>query len=119
MTITDGAKVRPIPLDLAHLSSGALTYGRENGRVDVALAITESTGQTFREQTSFVGAPIVTAEIAPASDPGLQDQNDQLKLALAKERERSKKLDQQVRYLKDQLERELRSKRLEKQTPDK
>jgi proteasome lid subunit RPN8/RPN11 len=121
LTILDGPKLRAIPLDAAHLGSGAFTYARQTQKVEVALAITQSNGQTVREQTTFLGSPPVAsyAQVVKERDD-LRDENQQLKSDLAKEREKSKKLDREQHYLRDQLERELRLKRLEKQlTPDK
>ncbi len=121
LTILDGPKLRAIPLDTAHLGSGAFTYARQTQKVEVALAITQSNGQTVREQTTFLGSPPVAsyAQVVKERDD-LRDENQQLKSDLAKEREKSKKLDREQHYLRDQLERELRLKRLEKQlTPDK
>ena len=123
LIIADGTHLRAIPLDMAHLGSGIFTYARQTERVDVALAITESNGEAIREQTIFMGAP------APAPDTDveavkerddLRDQNEQLQSALAKERDKTKRQDKEIHYLRDQLERELRLKRLEKQlSPDK
>jgi len=116
LTIADGSKVRGIPLDLAHLASGAYTYAREGGRVDVSLAITQRNGEILREVTSFLGKPIVTADTDGAAKEidDLRTQNDQLKTDFSKEHEKTQKLEHQVRYLRDQLERELRLRRLEK-----
>ncbi len=121
LTISDGAKVKGIPLDLAHLANGAFTWGRESGHVDVALAITEYNGLMIREQTAFMGAPIVSADTEGAKlTDDLRNQNEELKADLSKERDKSKRLDREVHYLRDQLEKQLRLKRLERQaTPDK
>ena len=116
LTIVDGPKVRGIPLDLGHLASGAFTYGRESGRVEVSLAITQPNGQVIREQTTYLGTPIVSADTSTAGvQDELRDENAKLKSDLAKEHDRAIKQEKQIRYLQNQLERELRLRRLEKQ----
>ena len=121
LTINDGPKQRAIPLDLAHLHSGAFTYARETARVEVALAITPPGGEPIREQTTFLGRlPPATADPASAAQlDDLQRQNQQLKSDLDKERIRSRKLEREAQYLRDQRERELRQKRQERQQIDK
>jgi hypothetical protein len=120
LTILDGPKLRAIPLDAAHLASGAFTYARQTEKVETALAITESSGRSVREQTTFLGSPPAAPDAQAVKErDALRDEAEQLKEDLAKERERSKKLEKEQRYLRDQLEKELRLKRLEKQSPDK
>lgn len=121
LTILDGPKLRAIPLDAAHLASGTFTYMRQTEKVEVALSITPSNGQNVREQTTFVGSPPVTPDSPAVKERDeLRDENQQLREDLAKEREKSKKLEKDQRYLRDQLEKELRLKRMEKQlAPDK
>jgi hypothetical protein len=88
--------------------------------VEAALAITESSGRSVREQTTFLGSPPAAPDAQAVKErDALRDEAEQLREDLAKERERSKKLEKEQRYLRDQLEKELRLKRLEKQTPDK
>jgi hypothetical protein len=120
LTIVDGPKLRPIALDVAHLASGVFTYGRETQKVDVTLTITESSGQTVREQTVFLGRPSPAPVPDTQAQDVLRDANQKLQLDLSKEREKSRKLDKENHYLRDQLEKQLRLKRLEKQlAPDK
>ena len=121
LTILDGTKLRAVPLDLAQLSSGAYTYMRQGEKVDVTLAITESNGQLVREQTGFLGSPAVVLDNqAVRQRDDLEGVTQQLKSDLQKERDHAKKLEKENHYLRDQLERELRLKRLEKQmTPEK
>jgi len=120
LTILDGPKLRGIPLDLAHLASGSFAYNRQTEKVDVALTITEPGGRVIREQTTFLG-PLLAPDVQAARDrDDLRTENQQLRSDLAKEHDRSSRQEKQIRYLRDQLERELRLRRLEKQSaPDK
>jgi proteasome lid subunit RPN8/RPN11 len=116
LTILDGPKLRAFPLDVAHLASGVFTYSRQTEKVDATLAITEPNGRIIREQTTFMGSPAVVVDIeAVKQRDNLRTENEQLKSDLAKERDKNAKQEKQVRYLRDQLERELRLRRLEKQ----
>jgi proteasome lid subunit RPN8/RPN11 len=119
---TGGPEAQEIPLDRAHLLSGAFTLGRQTERVDVSLATTQADGRTSREVTTFMGK---LPDKKPAEGPAIQEQRDNLAKQVAKmqtdldaEIARNSKLRKTVDQLSKQLREQQRS-RLLNQVPDK
>jgi proteasome lid subunit RPN8/RPN11 len=118
----EGQALQEIPLDKAHLQSGAFTFGRQTERVDVSLATTQADGNTRREVTTFMGK---LPDKRPVVDPAVQQQRDNLAKQVAKmqadldeEIARNSKLRKTVDQLSKQLREQQRS-RLLNQAPDK
>jgi proteasome lid subunit RPN8/RPN11 len=128
LLILDGGATVNVPLDAAHVQSGAFTYARRSERVDVTLVLTGAGGKEVRVATLYSGdapPPRTSAAAEPAGDPktseevdGLQKQNAGLKLELARQIDRNKLLEKGLEELRKVLEREQQRKRLEAQNPD-
>jgi len=81
LSIDDGGQVpESIELDPMHLKAGSFTYGRRSPRVDVTMTLILPDGGKVQEATSFLGQ---------ATPSQLQQQIDQLKRDLEKERART------------------------------
>ena len=117
--VDSGAPPRAIPLDDAHLRSGAFTYVRQGERVDVALSMDEPGAQRLRESTTFLGP----APLLPQDVDNLRRERDDLarhnlklesdlKAAEDHNRRLQKSLDDVTKRLRDQQRR-----RLENQVP--
>ncbi len=120
LSIADGTARHVIPLDATHLQTGVFTYARQAERVDVAMTVLSSGGRTFRQATTFLGAP---PPPLPAAADDLRNQRDTLlqqnaKLTrdLHRETIQVKKLQRSVADLRDQLQHE-RQRRLGNQNP--
>ena len=118
LLITDGRQARSLPLDTAHLRSGALTYARQSERVDVTLTLDQPNGQKLIEAATFLGkappqpaAPPAAAPAAPAAPAGesaaaqqdlqkerdaLAQENTELKGQVASQAERIKQLEKSL-----------------------
>jgi len=100
-------------LDATHLRTGTFTYGRQSERVDVALTLRGTAGQTAREVSTFLGKlpePAVSARGDPAAAKAIE-QNKEL-------RDRNKKLEKTVDDLRQQLRNEQKRKRFENQNSE-
>ena len=114
LLITDGRQARSLALDTAHLRSGALTYARQSGQVDVTLTLDQPNGQKLIEAATFLGkaprpaAPPAATPAAPAAPAGesaaaqqdlrkerdaLAQKNTELKGQVASQAERIKQLE--------------------------
>jgi hypothetical protein len=120
LTIQDGPALQNILLDPAHLVTGVFTYARESERVDVTMVVNGPNGPVRREATSFLGkAP---AASAPASADASKDnaarekETAQLRSDLAKQAERTRKLEKSVDDLRKLVQ---QRSRLGKQDPGK
>jgi len=117
---TGGPSTQEIPLDKAHLLSGAFTLARQTERVDVSLATTQADGHATHETTAFLGK---LPDPKPVEDPAMQEQRDKLSKQVAKmqsdldaEMARNAKLRKTVDQLSKQLHDQQRS-RLLNQAP--
>jgi proteasome lid subunit RPN8/RPN11 len=110
LVIEDGPVPQAILLDPAHLRTGSFTYGRQTGRVDVALTVRGKTGQSVREVATYLGK--LPDRTLPMEDPAAGKQ----RAAEEKElRGRTKKLEKTVEDLRQELR---QRKRLQNQSPD-
>ena len=101
--IADGRKERRIVrLDNAHLASGALSYSRENERVDVTLTATEPNGRLVKEQVSFLGKAPSKKETA--ADPEAE-RAEKLQKDLNLEAAKTRKLEKDLKQSHEQLQR--------------
>jgi proteasome lid subunit RPN8/RPN11 len=129
LTILDGAAAVNVALDAPHAQSGAFTYTRKSGRVDVTLALTQPNGKEVRTATLFSGDPPPHTRAAAAQpvidDPGAREERDtlrkanaQLKLDIARQVERNKLLEKALEEARKVIQRDQQRKRLEAQAPD-
>jgi proteasome lid subunit RPN8/RPN11 len=122
LDIVDGSGVpHSITLDQAHLESGAFTYARESGEVDVVLTIDRPGAAPVKEASSFWGKPPAGANAG--GDTELRQQRDDLAVEAARleaelkaETERNKKLERSLAEVREQLRGQQR-KRIENQDP--
>jgi len=135
LLILDGASTVNVPLDAAHVQSGAYTFLRKSDRVDVTLALAEAGGKEVRVATLFSGeSPLPPKEAAPEAiipaaggddakgreeRDALRAQNGGLKLELARQIERNKLLEKGLEELRKVIDRDQQRKRLEAQDPGK
>ena len=117
-----GRKPTVIQLDGAHLQTGSFTYARTAEKVDVKLIVHQANGPDFREVTSFLGK---LPERKPAEDPQAQRQREEmarqeakLKADLTFQAERTKKLEKDVKSMRDEMRRQ-QLRRLNNQVGDK
>ncbi len=108
LLITDGRQARSLPLDAAHLRNGSLTYARQSERVDVTLSLDQPNGQKLIEAATFLGKappqpPVAAAAPADAGRQDLQKERDslaqenaQLKVQVAGQAERIKRLEKSL-----------------------
>jgi hypothetical protein len=114
LQISDGNTVpQSIRLDGDHLANGAFTYGRENERVDVALIVSEPTGQMVKEQASYLGK--LPGQRIRAEDPEVRKQRDeaaqraqQLQKDLNDQAAKTRKLEKDLKEMRDQFNNEQR-----------
>ena len=85
LTIEDGPLPEAIELDPAHLHAGAFTYFRKGGRIDVTMTLNEQDGQKIHEATTYLG-----------EDPAARRERDALTKSLEAERERARKLEEEL-----------------------
>jgi proteasome lid subunit RPN8/RPN11 len=136
LLILDGGATVTVPLDPPHVQSGAFTYRRRSGRVDVTLALAQPGGKEVRVATLFTGDPPspAAAQAAPppaAVEPSPADSamreelkaanaaNASLKAELAKQVERNRLLEKGMEELRKALQRDQQRTRLEAQSPEK
>lgn len=127
LLILDGGATMTIPLDRPHVQSGAYTYSRKSGRVDVTLTVSQPDGKETRVATLFSGSAPNLPAAAPAPAEGsvgrqeldaAREQNASLKADLARQVERNKTLEKALEELRKVIQREQQRKRLEVQSPD-
>ena len=104
-------------LDAALLQSGAFTYGRQTGRVDITMTVHQSGGADVRESAAFMGAA-PRAPVAPAEGPNARKKHDELTVRLQtdlnKQAARTKQLEKNL----EDMRLEMQKKRMEAQIPD-
>jgi proteasome lid subunit RPN8/RPN11 len=123
LEIADGAQLpRSIALDHAHLQGGAFTYVRQNERVDMKLILHQPDGVRVSEVTTFLGK---VPERNADEDPEVRRQRDELaaqasklKDDLAREAERSRKLEKDIKGIKDEM-RQQQKRRMTNMVPEK
>lgn len=123
LEITDGGQLPvALPLDTAHLETGSFTYARTSDKVDVKLIIHQKGSPDVREVTSFLGK---LPDPKPAEDPEAQKQReemvkqaDKLKTELNAQAAKTKKLEQEVQSMREEMRRQ-RQRRLNNQAPGK
>ena len=98
LTIVDGPAPEAIALDPIHLQAGAFTYVRKGARIDVAMTLNEPDGRKVREATSYLGT--APQRQAAEDNPALRKERDDLTRSLELERERNRKLEQQLHKAK-------------------
>lgn len=128
--IVDGNKSSQVALTADELHSGRLTYLPQSGDVDFAMTVYPPSGDVVHDSTRFIApalnaptqpsrapvpqaaAPVPTAPIAAAPTPApipsadhdaLEEQVQQLKSDLAKERARASELQNLVRILENRV----------------
>ena len=104
-----GPKPAVVQLDTTHLQTGSFTYARSAGKVDVKLIVHQANGPDFHEVTSFLGK---LPERKPAEDPQAQQQREEmarqaarLKADLTLQTAKTKKLEQDVKAMRDEMRR--------------
>lgn len=124
LLILDGSSTVNVPLDAPHVRSGAFTYQRRSGRVDVTLALPQGGGKELRVATLFTGGP-PPAQMRPSEDTtlrqerdSLRDENATLKTDLGRQVERNRVLEKALEEMRKAVQREHQRKRLEAQSPD-
>jgi proteasome lid subunit RPN8/RPN11 len=105
-----GPQPTAIPLDAVHLQAGSFTYARTAEKVDVKLIVHQAKGQDFREVTSFLGK---LPERKPVEDPATRKQREEmarqaakLKADLSLQAARTKKLEKDVKSMRDEMRRQ-------------
>lgn len=98
LTIVDGPAPEAIALDPIHLQAGAFTYVRKGARIEVAMTLNEPDGQKVREATGYLGT--APQRQAAEDNPALRKERDDLTRSLELERERNRKLEQQLHKAK-------------------
>jgi hypothetical protein len=124
LLILDGSRPFEIQLDPAHIQSGAFTYARQSGHVDVTLVLAQLGGREVRLATLFTGAP-PAGSATQTSDPAVDQErgalaaeNARLKSELARQVERERELEQALGELRKVVQRDQQRKRLANQSPD-
>ena len=108
LEITDGGAKSLVPLDQRRLLSGAFTYARRTGRVDVHLRLEQAGGKPFDEFTTFLGAP----PSKPATDPG--EEARQLRDELKSQAARTRQLERALNTMRE----EMRKRQADRQEPE-
>ena len=109
LEISDGSQLpQAISLDQAHLQSGLFTYVRQNERVDLKLILHQPDGTKVNGVTTFLGK--MPERSAAAEDPEVRKERDELarqaaklKDDLAKQAERTRKLEKDLKGMKDEI----------------
>jgi|SRR5579883_1708450 len=103
LEIKDGNESRSFTVSPAQLQTGSFTYGRQSERVDVTLSISRPEGGNLVQVTTYVGKPpkstSANTRVQPERDK-LAEEVVQLRNALARASERTKKLERLVEILR-------------------
>lgn len=130
LLIVDGDKPVTVEISRPHVLSGSFTYARHTGKVDVTLILPQRAGKEVREAALFSGAepPSKAAEAAPDAKPASEEllrsrdalaaENARLKEEVARQTERSKRLEKTLEDTRKAMQREQQRRRLELQSPD-
>ena len=119
MIVDGGGPPQARGLDAALLQSGAFTYARQSGQVDVTLTVHQPAGEDLQESAAFLGA----APPAPGrpEDPSvrkkqqeLQQRAVRLQADLNKQAARTRKLEKNL----EDMRIEMQKKRMDAQVPD-
>jgi hypothetical protein len=112
--ITDGGKLSPIKLDRDAVLSGSVTYARLTEDVSVRFVVNQKDSQPYQELARYVGPPVPSIEakeLRAALDgkETMQQEAQDLRKELQQESKRTRELEQAIRRLQAQLERESRA----------
>ena len=122
LEITDGSSLpQTIALDQAHLENGSFSYGRQSARVDVKLILNQPDGRQIRDVTAYVG-PLPVHQSAE-EDSALRTQReamaaqaDKLKSDLDRQAARTRKLERDLKSVREELEQQ-QKRRMANQVP--
>jgi proteasome lid subunit RPN8/RPN11 len=132
LLIVDGDKPLTVELGRPRVLTGSFTYARHTGKVDVTLILPQPGGKEVREAVLFSGTepPSKAAEAAPAganprasdepigSREALAAENARLKEEIARQTERSRRLEKTLDETRKAWQREQQRRRLGLQSPD-
>ncbi|MDE3165303.1 MAG: hypothetical protein KGN36_05815 [Acidobacteriota bacterium] len=115
LEITDGAMLPvSITLDQEHLANGSFTYARQSDRVDIRLTVRPPNSRPVSDTTTFLGKqPPRPPATSPVEDPAASQQHDvlnqetkQLKTDLERESARTRRLEKELKSVRDDLRKE-------------
>ncbi|MBS1857993.1 MAG: hypothetical protein JST11_21670 [Acidobacteria bacterium] len=115
LEISDGTMLpQSITLDQEHLENGSFTYARQSERVDVKLTVHPPNGRPVADSTTFLGKlPPHPPATAPVEDPAARQQREaisettkQLKTDLEREAARTRRLENDLKSVRDELHKE-------------
>ncbi len=115
LEISDGTVLpQSITLDQEHLEHGAFTYARQNERVDIRLTVHTSNGRPVSDTTTFLGKqPPRPPATSPVEDPAASQQHDvlnqetkKLKTDLERETARTRRLEKELKSVREDLRKE-------------